>query len=113
MYKTCTDKLTAREYVRSCGFEDILKRIGEKTYKSYKVIDFSELPDKCVIKCNHTSGCNTLFDRSKVFDYKKFRRKFAYWLHRDYFWESREYITKVLNPKFFMNTLLKLPKRLA
>lgn len=95
----------------SCGFEDILTKIGEKTYKSYKDIDFSKLPDKCVIKCNHTSGCNALFDRSKVFDYKKFRREFAYWLHRDYFWESREYNYKGIEPKIFYEYFIEAPEK--
>lgn len=106
LYKICTDKLTVRDYVRGCGLGSILTRIGKKTYSSYKEVVFNELPGRCLLKCNHSSGCNMIYDRSKEFDYGSFRREFGYWMARDYFWSSREYNYKGIQPRIFCEEFL-------
>ena len=108
MKRKCSDKLAVRDYVRDCGFEDILTRIGDETYKSYKDVEFDKLPDKCILKCNHTSGCNMFYFRGKKFDYNLFRREFGYWMTRDYFLQSREYNYKGIERRIFWEEYLIL-----
>lgn len=85
----CSDKVAVRDYVRECGLGDILNEVYG-VYDSVEAIEWDKLPDKCMIKCNHTSGANILFDRKKGFDYKYFKNEFSFWMKRNYYWTGRE-----------------------
>ena len=48
-----------------------------------------------------------LWDKKKPFDYKKFRREFAYWMQRDYFYSGREYNYKGIDRKIFWEEFIE------
>jgi len=48
----CADKYYVREYVKACGFEDILKETYG-VYRDVNKLDFSSMPNKFFLKCNH------------------------------------------------------------
>ena len=51
------DKYKVREYVKSCGLEDILIPLYGHWESGYDVIkDWKELPDEFVLKCNNGNG---------------------------------------------------------
>lgn len=51
----CADKYMMREYIKEKGLYDYLpKLLG--VYNNSKEIDFDNLPNKFVLKCNHASG---------------------------------------------------------
>lgn len=82
-----SDKYTVREYVR--------KRIGEQylipmygVWNDFTQIDFSELPDQFVLKCNHGSGWNAIVRDKKAIDYKKMCSKFNGWLATNYAFQA-------------------------
>lgn len=102
----CSDKLEVRKYVEKCGLGKILTQVGETTYKNYKDVKFEELPDRCILKCNHTSGCNMFYFRGKEFDYNRFRREFGYWMTRDYYQQGREYNYRGIDRKIFWEEYL-------
>ena len=62
----CADKYKVREYIESKGFGDTLVGlIGH--WKDARDIDFSKLPNKFVLKCNHGCRMNILVeDKSKL-----------------------------------------------
>ena len=105
---TCTDKYRVREYVKQCGLENILVELYG-VYDSFEQIPFDELPDRFIIKCNHTSDMNAIFDRSKPFDYVYYKNEFSYWMKRNSFWGSREWNYKDIVPKIICEKLLIQP----
>lgn len=54
-YGKYADKLEVREYVRACGYENILVPLLG-VYENAEDIDFASLPNKFVLKTNHGSG---------------------------------------------------------
>lgn len=58
----CADKYYVREYVKLCGFENILKKNYIVT-SNINEINYEKLPQKCFLKCNHWSGFNFYVDK--------------------------------------------------
>lgn len=76
------DKYLVREWVSSViGEEYLIPVLG--VYDDFDQIDFDELPDKFVIKCNHDSGSVTLCDKSVGIDKKLLKLKYDYYLKRN------------------------------
>ena len=79
----CADKYRLHEYVRSIGLEDIMPKIYGK-WDDASRIDWNELPDKFVIKCNHGAKRNIICTDKKIFDKQEAAKKLASWLKMDY-----------------------------
>ena len=63
----CADKYRVREYVRSCGYENILiDLLG--VWDDAKCIPWDELPDRFVLKWNFGAGMNVICKDKKVVD---------------------------------------------
>ena len=100
-YTKMVDKYSAKEYVGSIiGKEYIIETIG--IYDKFDDINFSDLPDKFVIKPTHTSGdiyiCN---DKSKI-DYLELKKRVNKWLKRNYYKIHREWPYKNIEPKIII-----------
>ncbi len=54
----CTDKYLVRNYIAKIGYSNILTKLYG-VYKSFEEIDFSKLPEKFVLKTNHS--CKDVF----------------------------------------------------
>lgn len=104
----CTDKYLVREYVEECGLSHILNELYA-VYDSFDEIEFEKLPDRCILKCNHTSGTNAIFDRNRPFDYKYNRNEFHFWMQRNSFWSSREWNYKDIHNKIICEKVLEQP----
>ncbi len=78
-----TDKYKVRDFVKSCGFEDMLITLYGDWEKA-ELIDFDSLPDKFVLKCNHDSGsCKIIdkrigYDKKEIIDFYNKRLKIKY-----------------------------------
>lgn len=59
LVKQCADKFAVRQYVSDAGYDDILVPLLG-IYDSPSQIDFSQLPDKFVLKWNFGSGFNII-----------------------------------------------------
>ncbi len=92
--------------MRKCGLGHILNEVYG-VYDSADDIDFDKLPDKAFIKTNHGSGINIIWDRNKPFDINKFRKKFNRALKQNYYWQSREWNYKNIEPKIIVEKLLE------
>ncbi len=108
LMKQCTDKYEVRKYVESVGLKHILNELY-KTYNSFDEINFEQLPSPCIIKCNHTSGINAIYNKNQPFDYKYIRNEFNFFMNRDSFWASREWNYQGIKRKIICERLLTQP----
>lgn len=94
----CADKYKAREYVKQCGYEEILNDlIG--VWDSVDQINWDELPDKFVIKCNHGAGYNIICDDKKKLDIDNAKTKLKKWMREDFWKKSAEINYKEISKK--------------
>ena len=103
------DKIAVRDYVAKCGLKDILIPLcGKGVYESADRIDFQELPDSFILKCNHGSGdkyyciCN---DKTK-FDESAARNKLSNALRHNWAKSRCEYHYKTIKPAIICEQLL-------
>lgn len=95
-YTQLVDKIEVKKYVESIiGKEYIIPTIG--IYKDVDEINFDDLPNQFVIKCNHDSGGVIICSDKKKFDYKNAINKLANGLKRDFYYSTREYPYKNIN----------------
>ena len=97
-YTELTDKYLVRNYIK--------EKIGEKylipllgTWNNAKDINFDKLPNQFVLKCNHDSASVIICKDKEKFNKKKAIRKLNKALKYQYFWKSREYNYKNIEPK--------------
>lgn len=81
----CADKVAVREYVKSCGCEEILSNVIG-IYDKVEDIPWEELPNCFVLKWNFGAGMNIIctdkskLDKNQVLSQMKKWGKFKYWL---------------------------------
>lgn len=85
----CADKYKVQEYVKDCGLEQILNPIY-KVYSNANDINFDELPEKFVLKCNHGCGYNIVCTDKTTLDIAKTRKVLNKWLKIKFGKGSRE-----------------------
>lgn len=79
----CVDKYRVREYIEECGCKELLNDlIG--VYSNADEINFDELPDKFVLKCNHAAGYNIICSDKSKLDVEKTRKQLNRWIKNDY-----------------------------
>lgn len=79
----CADKLKVREYIDSCGCTEILNDLID-SWDSVDEIDWSSLPNKFVLKCNHGCGYNIICENKEKFDIEAAKEKLKKWIKEDY-----------------------------
>lgn len=78
-----TDKILVRDWVvKKIGAEYLVPLLG--VYDQYKDIDFSSLPDKFVLKCNHDSGSVTIVNEKAKMDHKLLKKRYNFWMKRNF-----------------------------
>lgn len=95
----CADKITLHDYsIDILGRDICIPLLG--TYDNANQIDFTKLPNKFVIKCNHGSGWNIIVkDKSKL-NIPEARAKLNSWLRRK--WSEHEYHYHLIPPKILV-----------
>lgn len=107
IYTVMVDKYLAREFVAErIGEEYLVPLLG--VWDNADDIDFSVLPDKFVLKCNHNSDVTICTDKSSL-DIEKTRKKLNEQLSMDYYTHKREWPyknipRKIICEKFMENT---------
>lgn len=102
----CADKYWVRDYIRLCGYENILNTLYG-VYKNAKDIDFDSLPDNPVFfKTTHGCGVNAIYDKNKPFDKKSFIKKFNKALKKNYYDVHREWQYKNIEPQIICEKML-------
>ena len=102
----CTDKYLVREYVKECGFEEILTKIYG-VWNNVEDIDYETLPNSFFLKCNHTCGANVACLDKKKFDFIKAKVLLSYYMNTNHYNVSREWNYKNIVPKLMCEEVLK------
>lgn len=98
------------EYTRMADKYEVKQYVGEKIGKEYVIplygvwnefneIDFEKLPDQFILKCTHDSGGFVICEDKKTFDREAAKRKIEETLHKNYFWQNREWVYKNIKPR--------------
>ena len=106
-YTIMVDKVKAKEHVASIIGEDyIIPTLG--VWKNPDDIDFSKLPDRFVLKCNHNSGLGMYIckDKSKM-DIEKVKEDLRKGLKQDYFINNREWPYKDVPRRAFAEAYME------
>ncbi|MBR7025202.1 MAG: hypothetical protein IKI08_04265 [Selenomonadaceae bacterium] len=77
------DKYLVRRWVaEKIGEQYLIPLLG--VWDNFDDINFDDLPDRFVLKCNHGSGMNVIVRDKKTFDKQRAREKLNAWLAFDY-----------------------------
>ena len=81
--KMLADKYLMREWVANkVGKEYLVPLIG--VWDEFDAINFDNLPEKFVLKCNHGSGMNLIVKDKCEINYNEERKKFIKWMSLDF-----------------------------
>jgi hypothetical protein len=101
----CSDKYTARKYVKHCGCENILTKLywyGDDP----SAIPFDDLPDQFVIKVTHGSGFNIICKNKQELDINATTRVLKRWLKEKYLPCYGEWFYGVIKPRIIVEEYL-------
>lgn len=106
-YTVMVDKYRVREYIANrVGEKYLIPLIG--VWDSPKEIDFSALPDKFVMKCNHNSGLGMCICKDKaMLNIKQVKKSLSKGLKQDYYLTGREWPYKDVPRKIIAEQFLK------
>lgn len=92
------DKYECKKYIaEKIGEEYVIPTLG--VWNNFNEIDFSQLPDKFVLKCTHDSGGLVICSDKCKFDIEKARKKINKSMKKRYFYSFREYEYKNVKPR--------------
>lgn len=93
----CSDKHCVRDYIKLCGYENILKKEYSIFFNANE-INFDKLPSPCYLKCNHASGMNYVYRKENNNKEFYLRWKFNFLLNQNPYYLSREWNYKEIKP---------------
>ena len=97
LYTQLVDKYHVREYVQEkIGKEYLIPLLG--IWNTPEQIDFSELPDQFVLKCNHDTGSVIVCRDKNSLDKKETMEKLRRCLVNGTYWYTREWPYKNVQP---------------
>ena len=106
IYTTMVDKYKVKDYVASIiGDEYLIPTLG--VYNSYDEIDFSKLPERFVLKPNHTSGNVYICSDKNKINHKQLRKMCKKWLKRNYYSIHREWPYKNVERKLVIEEYME------
>lgn len=107
-YSIMVDKIKVKKYVASLiGEEYVIPTLG--VYDSFDDIDFSELPAKFVLKCNHDSGNVIVCKDKNTIDKNNARKVLNEALNTDFYLRGREWPYKNVDRKIMVEYFLSAP----
>jgi hypothetical protein len=97
------DKYSVRDYVsEKIGSDHLIDVIWSGLDPT--AIPFHDLPSKCVIKTNHGSGGNIIYNRDVDSEYVI--QTLRNWLEQNYYWVDREYQYYKIKPRILIEEYL-------
>lgn len=104
-YTMLVDKFSVREHVRVIiGEEYLIPIFG--VWDRFENINFSELPDKFVLKCTHDSGGIVICKDKNKFDVKEAKKIINKSIKRNFYYYGREWPYKNVKPRIICEELL-------
>lgn len=109
-YSNYVDKYAVRAHIAdTIGEEFLIPLIG--VYKSVEEIDWKELPQKFIIKCNHGSGTNIICTDKSRFNIEEAKKKLNFWLKKSWYYFGREWPYKNVKKKIIIEKFLQDEKQ--
>ncbi len=106
LYPTLVDKIAVKDYVASkIGDQYIIPTLG--VWSRPEEIDFTALPERYVLKCNHDSGGLVLCPQPGSVDPAAACRRLSRSLQTNYFWHGREWPYGKLTPRILAEPYLR------
>lgn len=102
----CSDKYAAREYVEKCGLGHTLNELLG-AWDRAEDIDWSVLPQRFAIKCNHGCGYNLICQDKSKFDTKKATEQLNAWMKDDFWKEYAEVHYRTIPKKIICEKYLE------
>ncbi|MEX0604303.1 MAG: ATP-grasp fold amidoligase family protein [Marinobacter sp.] len=102
------DKYEVRQYVKAKGHEAILNHLIA-VYDRVEDIDFKDLPNEFVIKCNHSWNTNYICENKSLIDEKKVGALLEEWMRHNHYQKLREWSYKGIKPKIIIERFLRSP----
>ena len=75
----CADKYRVREYVKECGFSEILNPLVG-VYRNPNEVDFSNLPNSFVLKWSFGAGMNLVCRDKNTLNWKEEKKRLKKWM---------------------------------
>ena len=98
LYTKLVDKYEVKRYVaEKIGSEHVIPPLG--VWDKFDDIDFEKLPRQFVLKCTHDSGGLVICKDKATFDFVLAKEKITRALHKNYYWECREWPYKKVKPR--------------
>ena len=105
LYTNLVDKYKVRNYVKECiGQEYLIPLLG--VWDDFNEINFSQLPDKFVLKCTHDSGSVFICKDKYTLNYKDIKSRINKALKKNYYYLSREWPYKNVKPRIICEKYL-------
>lgn len=105
-YTKMVDKYEVREYIKEkLGGEYLIPLLG--VYDNFDDIDFSNLPNQFVIKCNHDSGGLVISKDKGNLNIEETRKKINRSLKKNYYYAGREWPYKNVKPRIIIEEYME------
>lgn len=105
-YTQMVDKAGVKDYItKTIGEEYVIPTLG--VWKHFDEIDFTTLPEKFVLKCTHDSGGLVICKDKKTLDKVSAKKKIEKCLKKNYFYGTREWPYKDVEPRIIAEPLLE------
>ncbi len=106
LMEKCADKYDVREYIKECGYENLLNDIYG-VYNSPEDLPINDLPEKFVIKGAHGSGFNLIVRDKNTIKWSVWKKIMKSWLKQDIYWSGREWVYKNLKRRLVVEKYLE------
>lgn len=105
-YTQMVDKIAVKKIVaEKLGEKYIIPTLG--VWDDFDDIDFSILPDRFVLKCNHDSGSICICKNKNTFDIAEARKKMRKGLKQNLYWAGREWPYKDVKPRILAEKFME------
>ena len=107
LHTKLADKFAVRELISDkIGDSYFVPLLG--VYKKFEEIDFDQLPEKFVLKCNHDSGSAIVCHDKSQFDIQKAQTKINHHLKMNMYFRKREWHYKDICPLILVEQFVDL-----
>ena len=104
----CADKFTVCEYVKCCGYPEILKELYQ-VCTSPEEIDLDRMPETFFIQCSHTQGHNFVVSKKDPARLEEIKGLYRALLKRRHHRVLRENCYRNITPRILCSEYLKQP----
>ena len=97
-YTSMADKYAVKKVIADrIGAEYVIPLLG--VWDRFEDIDFDSLPEQFVLKCTHDSGGFAVCRDKRTFDREAAKKVLTRSLHKNYYFQSREWVYKDIPPR--------------